>query len=78
MGSRAAANSSAVVVCATRPAAPASAMLRGLPSLAPLAFLAASAAFVRSEISRRSFSAWTRSRAPRTSTAHAANGNARG
>ena len=29
----------------------------GLPSLAPLAFFAANAAFVRSEISRRSFSA---------------------
>jgi hypothetical protein len=29
----------------------------GLPSLVPLAFFAASAAFVRSDISRRSFSA---------------------
>jgi site-specific DNA recombinase len=32
-------------------------MLRGLPNFAPLAFLAANADFVRSEISRRSFSA---------------------
>jgi len=32
-------------------------MLIGLPSLPPLAFLIASAALVRSEMSRRSFSA---------------------
>jgi hypothetical protein len=32
-------------------------MFRRLPSLAPLAFLTANAALVRSEINRRSFSA---------------------
>jgi hypothetical protein len=37
------ANSSAATVCAVRPAAPASEILRGLPSLAPLAFFAARA-----------------------------------
>src|SRR4051812_16307475 len=40
-----------------RPISPASRMFEGLPSLPPLALRIASAAFVRSEISRRSFSA---------------------
>jgi hypothetical protein len=51
------ANWSAATIWICRPHTPAAAMLRGLPSFAPLAFLAANAAFVRSEISRRSFSA---------------------
>jgi hypothetical protein len=57
IGNSLAANSSAAVVWTVRPIEPATAMLRGLPSFTPVAFLAAKAAFVRSEISRRSFSA---------------------
>jgi hypothetical protein len=54
---RPATNSSAAAVCTPRPSEPAATMLTGLPSLAPFAFFAASAALVRSGISRRSFSA---------------------
>ena len=57
MGSTLAANASASAVMARCPTAAASAGLRRLPSFAPCALRAAGAAFVRSEISRRSFSA---------------------
>jgi hypothetical protein len=50
-------NSSAAAIWMVRPNAPALVILVGLPSLAPPTRLAASAARVRSDISRRSFSA---------------------
>ena len=48
---------SAAPIWVCRPHNPAAAMFEGLPSLAPPAFFAARAAFVRSAIRRRSFSA---------------------
>jgi hypothetical protein len=54
-GSTVWANSSAALTWIARPREPA--RLRGLPSLIPLAFFADKATLVRSEISRRSFSA---------------------
>src|SRR4051812_3568744 len=52
-----------------RPSSPACAMLLRLPSLAPPALFAASAALVRSEISRRSFSASAAYRCSRNGSA---------
>ena len=57
IGNRPFACSSAASMRDDRPASPASRMFEGLPSFVPLAFLIAKAAFVRSEMSRRSFSA---------------------
>jgi hypothetical protein len=51
------AKSSALSINAARPDKAASAKFRGLPRMAPEAFFAAKAALVRSDISRRSFSA---------------------
>src|SRR3979490_287078 len=57
-GTRFAAKSSAACAWAMRPREPATQRFEGLPSLAPAAFFARNAALVvRSEISRRSFSA---------------------
>jgi hypothetical protein len=56
-GIRFVANSSATCAWAMRPIEPATQRFVGLPSFAPLAFFACSAALVRSDISRRSFSA---------------------
>jgi len=52
-----AANRSASLCCERRPRLPASSRLQGFPRAAPFAFFAPSALRVRSEISRRSFSA---------------------
>jgi len=49
-GKRPVANWSAAPICICRPHNPAAAMFERLPSLAPLAFLAARAPFVRSDI----------------------------
>jgi hypothetical protein len=57
MGSMFAAKRLASARSARLPISPASAMLVGLPNVAPRALLAARAARVRSEIRRRSFSA---------------------
>ena len=56
-GIRSVANSSATCACARRPIEPAIQRFVELPSFAPLAFFACRAAIVRSDISRRSFSA---------------------
>src|SRR5882724_1159665 len=56
-GTRFVASSSATCACAVRPREPATQRFVGLPSLAPAALFARNAALVRSDISRRSFSA---------------------